>query len=131
MNNRIIEDMPPETYHADPCDQPSLSAGIANILLTKTPKHAWWEHPRLNPDFKPTNRQDFDLGTAVHSMLLGGSRLRLIDHKDYRSNAAKEARDAAYEEGRTPLLTEQWNRVSEVAGRAMEQIDLFLRLRDV
>ena len=34
-------------YHADPCPVPSLSAGVAHTLLTQSPLHAKYCHPRL------------------------------------------------------------------------------------
>ena len=58
-------------YHADPCERPSLSSSIAKILLEKTPRHAWTAHPRLNPDFAAKDESKFDLGTAVHELMLG------------------------------------------------------------
>lgn len=53
-----------------------------------------------------TEKRVFDLGTALHAELLGKGkeRLEIIDAADYRTKAAREARDAAYEAGKTPLL---------------------------
>src|SRR3979411_2799004 len=58
-------------YHADPCERPSLSSSIAKILIEKTPRHAWTAHPWLNPNFVPKQDSKFDLGSAVHELMLG------------------------------------------------------------
>ena len=40
-------------YHADPAPEPSLSRSLAHTLLTRSPRHAWQAHPRLNPAWLP------------------------------------------------------------------------------
>jgi hypothetical protein len=112
-------------YHADPCPQPSLSSSIANLLLTRSPLHAWHAHPRLNPAWRaevPTT--EMELGTALHSMILENSEksLVLIDAKDYRTNDAKALRDAARVNGKTPLLVHKLAEVREIALAARAQI---------
>jgi len=77
MTNRITEpgiyDIPETDYHADPIAEPSLSSSIAKILLARSPRHAWANHPRLNPNQEPETRREFDFGSAAHAMLLEGS----------------------------------------------------------
>ncbi|MGE0206181.1 MAG: PD-(D/E)XK nuclease-like domain-containing protein [Reyranella sp.] len=111
-----------EQYHADPCPKPSLSSSIIKTLLGKSPRHAWTEHPRLNPDYLPqVGQRKFDIGTAAHSLMLRDPRaFSIIDAADFRTKAAKEARDAAYEAGKIPLLVDDWTRVQAIvkAGRA-------------
>lgn len=115
--------MAADAYHADPCATPSLSNGIAQVLLTKSPYHAWLAHPRLNKDHEPENRKEFDLGTGAHDLLLEGgtTKICVIQPEDYRSkptkddpdgnvpkgwtnNAIRAARAEAYKNGLTPLL---------------------------
>lgn len=58
-------------YLSDPCERPSLSSGIARVIIDESPAHAWASHPRglaLRPD--PT--RSMVKGTAVDSLLLGG-----------------------------------------------------------
>jgi hypothetical protein len=58
-------------YHADPAPEPSLSATLAKLLLRKSPRHAWTECRRLNPDWQPTDKKTFDIGRAAHRAVLG------------------------------------------------------------
>jgi hypothetical protein len=110
-------------YHADPCPQPSLSKSIAKVLIDRSPRHAWWAHPRLNPDFETETATKFDLGTAAHALLLGDeARFEIIDADSYRGKAAQEARDAAYAAGRTPLLVDQYEQVVAMARAARVQL---------
>lgn len=112
-----------EEYHADPCPKPSLSNSMAKILCKATPLHAWLSHPKLNPHFEEANRAKYDFGTAAHSVLLGDPRdFEIIDADAYRSKASKELREQAYADGKTPLLTEQWDRCNEMAESAKRQI---------
>lgn len=113
------------TYHADPCPTPSLSSHIAHILLSQSPRHAWTEHPKLNPGYAPTHRRQFDLGTAAHAYLLegeSGDGMVIIDAADYRTNKAQEQRDAAYAEGKTPILLGDWDDVKSMAAAARTQL---------
>lgn len=87
---------------------PTLSASIAHILLVQSPLHAKWAHPRLSPDYQEDNAKRADIGSAAHEMLVGGeARIVEIAADSYRTNAAKEARDAAYAEGKIPILSER------------------------
>ena len=106
-----VHDIPAARYHADPCPAPSLSSSIAKILIDQSPLHAWFAHPRLNPAFEPEDESKFDFGSAMHAALLGGANVAVIDAPDYRTNRAKELRDAAIERGAIPILLHQWERV--------------------
>ena len=95
-----VYDMPSEEYHA--CDALS-SSGARKLLSPSCPALFRWH--RDNP--QPPNRV-FDFGHAAHKMVLGeGAELVVINHADYRTNAAKESRDEAYADGRTPLLAHE------------------------
>lgn len=91
-------------YHADPCPTPSLSASLAHTIVSKSPAHAWLQHPRLGgvPN-EPTKATD--KGTLVHALLLGdGPPISVIVADNYRTKDAQEARDQAYETGAIPVL---------------------------
>lgn len=96
-------------YHADPCSEPSLSASIAHTILSQSPVHAWLRHPKLgNQPSKPTDAKD--AGTLYHAILLGSdASVEKIDANDYRTNAAKEARDAARDAGLVPILAREYD----------------------
>lgn len=112
-----------EEYHRDPIKHPSLSASIAQLVLTRTPRHAWMAHPRLNPNFRPDTSRDFDIGNVAHTLLLGdGRNLVVLDFDSWRTNASKEAREQAYRDGQLPILRHQYNRVVDLVDAAKMQL---------
>lgn len=120
-----IYDMPADRYHRDPCPEPSLSSSIAKLICLSSPAHAREAHPRLNPDAVNDEAEHLDIGTAAHAVLLEGqAAVTIIDANDFRTNAAKEARDAARAEGRTPLLAKKWADVQKMVAAAREQLEL-------
>src|SRR6266545_1839137 len=115
-------------YHLDQIgnDQPSLSAGIASILINASPKHAWTAHPKLNPDYQPREDKKFDIGTVAHALLLqGANACEVVYADDWRTKDAKEARDAIRASGRIPLLGDQWEGVKEMVDAGRSQLDEF------
>lgn len=112
-----------EVYHADPCPVPSLSASIIKRLVEESPRHAWQDHPRLNPNFTPEKKPAFDIGTAAHELLLlGQDNVVVVDARDWRTKAAKEERDAAYAAGKTPLLTKDYEPVLDMVDAVQQQM---------
>jgi hypothetical protein len=119
-----IHQMTAESYHADPCPTPALSNSIIKPLLNKSPLHAWMAHPRLNPNYRSIESTTFDLGKATHSLLLEGiDSVVIVDAEDWRTKAAKEARDAARAAGKHPMLPDQALRVNAMAKACMEFVD--------
>jgi hypothetical protein len=115
----IVDAMPFDTYHGDPCPTPALSNGIIKPLLQQSPYHAWLQHPRLNPACARDDAAKFDLGTAAHALLLeGADRCRIIEADDFRTKAAREERDLAYADGATPLLRAQYDAARIMVDRA-------------
>jgi len=111
-------------YHQDPCPEPSLSSSIARELLANSPKHAWWKHPHLNPAYESEHKQIFDVGTAAHALLLEGeSGCVIIDAKDFKTQAARDQRDAAYAAYKVPLLAHRWQDVQDMVDAARRQLD--------
>jgi hypothetical protein len=119
-----IYNLPVDAYHGDPSENgPSLSASIANTLLNRSPLHAWTSHPRLNPDYSPEVDDKFDIGTVVHALLLQGiDVMEVLAFPDYKTNAAKEARDLARSHGRVPILVKNAHRVEEMCEAVVKQI---------
>jgi len=113
-----------EIYQADPCPKPSLSSGIANILLTQSPAHAWLAHPRLNPAYQREFDSRFDLGSAAHTALLerDESKIVIVEADDWRTKAAREARDAAQADGRYAILARQYADVQKMVSAAHSYI---------
>jgi PDDEXK-like domain of unknown function (DUF3799) len=116
-------------YHADCCPTPSLSSSVAKVLLRQSPAHAAMMHPKLNPSYVNGESSRFDLGTMAHALLLedDSSRLVTIEADDWRTKAAKEARDAARAEGRIPILVKQAGELLRMVGAARD----FLRNSEV
>lgn len=119
--------VPAAEYHADPCPTPSLSRSIAKIICDETPWHAWHRHPRLNTAIVAADTRRFDQGTIAHALLIGqGRNFQEIIANDYRSKAAKEQRDLARAEGKTPVLTEDLVRAKamvEVCRKQLAEIE--------
>lgn len=119
-------------YHTDRLgDEITLSCGVAWTLISRTPAHAWVQHPRLNPDWEPENKPAFDLGKAAHDLVLGGeARFKVFDAPDWRTNAAREVRDEAYADGKIPILEHQWDDVWEMAGACLDQLEAHTDVSD-
>lgn len=111
-------------YIADPCPEPSLSATIANILITESPIHAFVKHPRLNKGHLDSGSNKMDIGTIVHGMVLEGdeSRLVIVEADDWRTKVAKETRDEARRVGLVPVLAGDMDMIREIAAAAKSAI---------
>lgn len=121
----ILPAVPAERYHADDLGTaPSLSASIAHTLITSSPRHAWTQHPRLNPNFTATVDDKFDVGTICHSLLLEGeAAVEIIDAPDWRTKWAQEERDQARAHGRIPLLGKHYDNVKDMVAAVTSQIE--------
>jgi PDDEXK-like domain of unknown function (DUF3799) len=119
-----LHNLSAEVYHADPCVKPSLSSSIANVLLQQSPLHGWLQHPRLNPAFAREVGTDFDRGAAAHAYVLENRDdvITVIDAKDWRTTAAKQARDDARAAGLMPILTHQFAGIKTMKERFMAYI---------
>lgn len=120
-----LYDLTAAAYHADPCLIPSLNSGTAQRLCAETPRHAMAVHPRISPfeEDKDDSTEAMRVGSVVHELLLGkGGGMEIIDAADWRSKAAKEARAAAIEAGKTPILKEQFQRARLIADIAEQTI---------
>jgi hypothetical protein len=99
-----------QTYHADPCTEPSLSSSIAKLLIERSPAHAWTASPRLNPNWESEDRKTFDIGRAAHRAVLGrgGDYVAIPEDMLASNGAASTAKAKAFIEevraaGKTPL----------------------------
>jgi hypothetical protein len=125
----VYEGISAVDYHADPCPEPSLSASLIDRLLERSPAHARAAHPRfVTPE---TEDWKFNLGEAVHTMLLGGQPLCVIDERSYQGKEARLARDAALNDHQLPILTHQLNRAETICDAIRTQIKLHPELNHV
>ena len=116
--------LPLADYVRDPAPTPSLSASLAHLLLTRSAQHAWLAHPKLNPAWKPAAAEAMDIGTIAHALVLenDASRIVVIDAADWRTTAAKAARDEARAAGKLPVLTARRDSIFEMVTRARAAI---------
>jgi len=107
----VYRDIAMADYVADPAPEPSLNASCATTILTQSPRHAWAQHPRLNPQPDHDESSRLDLGTIAHGLLLEGdeSKVVVIAADDWRKKEAKELRDAARADGKLPILTKDYD----------------------
>ena len=127
----LHRDVPENVYHADPAETPSASSSILKTLVDQSPMHAWWDQPRLNPEFEaaPSTKAQQE-GTILHSLVLGTPALYdVLPFDDYKlhkglnpSNAAQLARDATLAAGRIPILRREFDELAKVAGRLNRHI---------
>jgi hypothetical protein len=123
-------------YHADPVEDPSLSAGIAICLVHQTPFQAWLKHPRLGEEMKAEAGEELEektskvsrVGSACHELLLdrgaGVYTLKSVypaDHKlaglpvvDYKTAAAKAELAAAEAAGYIGVLQHEYDKALEL-----------------
>lgn len=98
----------------------ALSSGLVHTLLSASPAHA--RHEMEHPVEDPSAASDF--GTAVHDAVLEGvDRIVAIDAPDWRTKAAKEARDLARLEGNIPLLSHKAQSAYSAAKEARAFVD--------
>lgn len=110
-----------EAYHADPCPQPSLSSHIAITVISKSLLHAWRKHPR-SPQFEPSAAGTAaDRGSAAHALLFGGKAIEPIFADDFRTAAARDARDAARAASRIPMLAREVEDLTEMTEIARQR----------
>lgn len=116
-------DIPSSEYFSDPCSVPSLTQSIASVLLDRSPRHAALRHPRLNPAWEPYEDTKFNIGNAAHKLLIGrGKELVVVEADDWRTKAAKEARDEAHAAGKVALLAHQHKTATAMSDALLEQV---------
>jgi hypothetical protein len=128
MSEATILDVAAADYHADNLDipEPTLSASIAHKLLTLTPAHARAEHPRLNPLYERDDDPKFELGRAVHALLLEGeAAVDVHPFKDWRSGEARAAKAESRSYGRIPMLAAQWDNCRAMVDAIRDQLTDF------
>lgn len=125
MKPGIYTDMAARDYFADCAPEPSLTQSIAKILIDKSPSHARLQHPKLNPDFHEPFEYDkaLAIGNAAHKLLIGrGKEVCVIEANDFRKDDAKATRDAAIEQGYTPILAKHMRAAHDLVKAARAQL---------
>jgi len=101
-------DIPADVYHARQAGWPiTLNSSALSRIVNQSPLHAYDMHSQLGAH----NRQastEMDFGTIAHSLILGKGRdIVVLDFPDFRSTAAKVARDEVRANGQTPVLKDK------------------------
>ncbi|WP_087587690.1 PD-(D/E)XK nuclease-like domain-containing protein [Prescottella equi] len=105
----VYADIPDSVYHSD---RGSLSSSGARKLLPPSCPAIF----RYEQDHPRESTTAFDLGHAAHTLVLGyGAEIVEVKAGAWSTKAAKEAREQAYAEGKTPLLSKE---VAQVHGMA-------------
>lgn len=105
-------DMPDAEYHADPAPTPSLSSSLARTIVEKSVLHAKFASPRFGEreEFEPTAAMQF--GSAAHALALGkGAEVIGLEFDDWRSKAAREAREAHEAQGKLVFKIKDYERL--------------------
>ena len=115
---------------------PAMSASIIKRMITQCPKAAWADS-WLNPNRGMETSQQADRGTIAHEILLEGSFAKVVcidpkDHPAEKTGAIPEgwtnksiraARDAAYAEGKIPMLIGDFAEVRDMVSAAQLYIE--------
>lgn len=107
-----VYNLPVEAYHGDPVKGGSLSSSGARKLLPPScpAKFRHW----LDEGQAPS--REFDIGHAAHRLVLGaGPELVVVEADDWRTKAARVARDEAHACGAVPLLPHEYEQVAAMA----------------
>jgi hypothetical protein len=123
LSQGLHDNVEMDRYIRDPAPEPSLSKGLIETLLTRTPAHARLEHPRLNPALIDDSSSRSDIGSAVHAKCLGGKEITIIDADDWRTKSAQTARNEAREAGRIALLRKDASNLSRIADAVFEKCE--------
>ena len=116
----IIHGLDSDIYHSvTVTPEPAFSAGMGWDMVRKggCAAKAWFSSP-MNPHFERKEKAAFDIGSAAHLLFLEPHLYRasvsIIDADDWRTKAAKEARDMARDSGLIPLLSRQHDDIQEM-----------------
>lgn len=130
MKPGIYRDIDIAAYHADPCEEPSLSQSIAKVLIDRSPLHAAAAHPRLTKQVDDDEEAEKYvkakvIGDAAHKIMIGrGKDLAVAKFADWRTKEAKAFRDEATAAGRTPILEAHLGAAHQLVFAGRAQIDM-------
>jgi hypothetical protein len=95
---------------------------LARQVIGKSLMHAWRACPR-SPVFEESAVGGAaDRGSAVHALLLGGRAIEVIEAEDWRTAAARQARDDARAKDRIPILAKELAGLSAMVDPVRERL---------
>lgn len=108
----LYPDIPELVYHGDP--NSLSSTGVRTLVSAGGPAKFVGAEREHN--------DDFDIGTAAHTLLLGtGAGIHEVDQTSWQTKIAKEEKAKARALGKIPLLTKQADRVRAMVKAALDQ----------
>lgn len=113
MKPRVFYNMPEHEYRSGEI----LSQSTAHLMLTKSPRHAKLAFSRPRKQ-----RSGMAQGTLIHELLLGGDSIRVLDVKDYKTDAAKILRANAISAGFLPVKRAEYDAAKIVADELLEEL---------
>lgn len=100
----LYHHLPELAYHADMLVPGGSFSSTMGKQILKSPAHL-----RYYLDSPRQEKAAFDFGHVVHNGVLGvGLEVVVLDFPDWRTNAAKDARKAAYAAGDIPMLPPEY-----------------------
>lgn len=127
----VLAGITTDDYHADDLGPgpktPTASNTNLQELVRFSPAHAYAAHPKLGNTRVHKHSTSFDLGHAVHELLLEGSLDRIVEvaEADWKKKTAQAERDAARAAGMIPLLVDQADRCREMIAAVRAQLAAF------
>jgi hypothetical protein len=119
-----IEHASAAKYHGDElCEHPSLSSSLAWLLVSKSELHVKHAHPRFGRARREST-DEMEVGQLQHALVLGAGDgivvVRIVKDDglvadDWRTKAAKQAREMARAQGKTPVLQRDIDRAQHAA----------------
>jgi hypothetical protein len=105
--------------------EPAVSASLLNTLLERCPMAAWhesWLNPK--PD-EVASSDGQDAGTIAHALLLEGNadKVVVVQARDWRTDAAKDARAAARAAGKIAVLPQTMPKITAMVEAARTYIE--------
>lgn len=104
-----IYELTDEKYHGDCCAGPSLSSSGAVTLANECPMRFWWDS-YMNAGRSDDSTKNAEIGKASHIAILKPDQwsdlVAILPFDDFKTKAAREARDMARAAGKIVLKTE-------------------------
>ena len=124
----IHYDVSAEDYRADPTPEPSLSRSVAKTIISESPLHGFYSHPRLGlgsvPSFGVERETKMDFGELGHQMLLGkGSEVVVGPWPTWQTNDSKAFYESAKASGKIPVLQHVYDRATMMTAGARSELE--------